>query len=74
MGKIFIILGIAFVILGIFLNYGSKIPGIRLLGHLPGDIYIKKEQISFYFPLVSSIVVSIVLTLIFQLIHYFKNK
>jgi hypothetical protein len=39
------------------------------LGRLPGDIFIERENISFYFPLATMIVVSIILTLIINLIR-----
>ncbi|WP_421380134.1 DUF2905 domain-containing protein [Bacillus salacetis] len=42
------------------------------LGRLPGDIIIKKENSTFYFPLMTSIIVSVVLSLIFYVIGRFK--
>jgi hypothetical protein len=64
MGKIVIILGIVLVGLGLIMLYGPKIPW---LGKLPGDITIKKENFTFYFPLASSIVISIILTTLFSI-------
>jgi hypothetical protein len=64
LGKILIIVGIIFVVLGFFLILGDKIPWI---GKLPGDIYIKRERFSFYFPIVTCIIISIILTLLFSL-------
>jgi hypothetical protein len=63
-GKIFIILGIIFILLGVFFLFGDKIP---FLGKLPGDIYIKKERFSFYFPITTSIIISIILTILFSI-------
>jgi hypothetical protein len=63
-GKIFIILGIVFVIIGLALMYGDRIPYI---GRLPGDIYIKKERFGLYFPITTSILVSIILTILFSI-------
>ena len=61
-GKMLLILGILFVIIGLFLMLGPKIP---LLGKLPGDFIIKRGNFTLYFPLATSILLSIVLTLIF---------
>ncbi len=60
-GKILIFLGIILVLAGILFMFGGK---ISWFGRLPGDIYIKKEHFSFYFPLATSILLSIVLSLI----------
>ncbi|RLA92445.1 MAG: DUF2905 domain-containing protein [Deltaproteobacteria bacterium] len=60
-GKVLIISGIFIILLGIIFLLGSKIPG---LGRLPGDIYIKKDNFTFYFPLTTCIVISIILTLL----------
>ncbi len=63
-GKIFIIIGILFIIIGLAFMFGDKIPYI---GRLPGDIHIKKENFSFYFPITTCIIISIVLTIIFSI-------
>jgi len=63
-GKIFIYLGLLLIVIGILFIVGPKIPYI---GRLPGDIYIKKENFVFYFPLMTSIIISIILSLIFYL-------
>ncbi|NPA40539.1 MAG: DUF2905 domain-containing protein [Thermodesulfobacteria bacterium] len=64
-GKILILLGVLLVIFGLFLTIVPKIP---YLGRLPGDIYIKKGNFTFYFPLATCILLSILLTLILNLI------
>lgn len=64
LGKSLIIIGIIIVIIGLFAAYGPKIP---YLGRLPGDIHIKKDNFVFYFPLATSIIVSIILSLILYL-------
>jgi uncharacterized protein HemY len=61
MGKMLIILGIILVILGLAVTYGPRIPWI---GRLPGDILIKRENFTFYFPLMTGIIISIILSLI----------
>ena len=58
--KTFIIIGILFVLVGIMFPLLKDIG----LGRLPGDIVIKKEKSSFYFPIVTCIVVSIIVSLI----------
>lgn len=63
-GKILIIFGIALVVIGLILILGDKIPWI---GRLPGDIYIKRDKFTFYFPLMTSIIISLLLTLIFSI-------
>ena len=64
-GKFLIFLGILFLVLGVLLVVAPKIPYI---GKLPGDIYIKRDNFTFYFPLASSIIISIFLTLVLNLI------
>jgi len=68
-GKLLIIVGGAIIIIGLILYFYNKIP---LLGKLPGDILIKKKNFTFYFPLATSIVISLILSLIVFLIYKFK--
>jgi hypothetical protein len=64
LGKMLILLGVFIILMGLFLLMGEKIPWI---GRLPGDIIIKKEKFTFYFPITTSILISIILTLLFTL-------
>ncbi|MEO1958240.1 MAG: DUF2905 domain-containing protein [Nautiliaceae bacterium] len=64
MAKIFIFIGIVFIIIGLLLYFFKDFP----LFHLPGDIVIKKENFVFYFPITSSILISVILSLIFYII------
>ncbi len=64
MGKMLIIIGAILIIVGLGFVFADKIP---YLGRLPGDIYIKKERFSFYFPITTSIIISIILTILFAL-------
>ncbi|HMK77584.1 MAG TPA: DUF2905 domain-containing protein [Thermodesulfobacteriota bacterium] len=64
LGKTLILLGVFIILVGLFLLIGEKIPWV---GRLPGDIIIRKKNFTFYFPIVTSIVISIVLTLFFML-------
>lgn len=67
MGKILIVIGVILIIAGVMLNSGIKIP----FGRLPGDIAIQKENFSFYLPITSSIIISIILSLIILIIRKF---
>ena len=64
LAKILMITGAALLGLGVFFWLGGKIPG---LGRLPGDILIKRENFTFYFPLTTSILLSVVLSLLLLL-------
>jgi hypothetical protein len=61
LGKSIITIGIILIIIGLVVTIAGKIPGV---GKLPGDIIIKKENFSFYFPLTTCILISIVLSAI----------
>jgi hypothetical protein len=63
-GKLLILSGVLIIVIGLLLLVGEKIPWV---GRLPGDIIIKKERFTFYFPLATSILISIILTLLFAL-------
>ena len=64
-GKIILVAGMLLVIIGLVLSYA---PGLlSWFGHLPGDIRIERENGAFYFPITSMIIVSIVLTVLFNL-------
>ena len=62
-GKIFVVLGAVLVVVGGLLWFGGRVG----LGRLPGDIYVNKGNFTFAFPIVTCIIVSIILTLIFRL-------
>jgi hypothetical protein len=62
--KLLILFGIVLALLGVLLLVVGKIP---LIGRLPGDITIRKGDFIFYFPLATSILISILLTLLFSL-------
>jgi hypothetical protein len=59
-----ILLGVFIILMGLLLLLGEKIPWI---GRLPGDIIIRKKNFTFYFPLATSILISIILALLFTL-------
>jgi hypothetical protein len=63
MGKALVLIGILIAALGLVMMLG--VPLFRL----PGDFYVKRDNFTFYFPLTTSIVLSILLTLIFTLLR-----
>ncbi len=66
-GKILIFIGIGIAILGALIILFSKVP---FFGKLPGDFSIKKDNFSFYFPLASSVIISIILTAVINIILF----
>jgi len=63
-GKLLIVIGLFIVGAGILLLLSDKIPW---LGRLPGDITIKRDNFTFFFPLATCILISVVLSLLFWL-------
>jgi len=70
-GKILIGFGLVIVGVGVLLMFVDKIP---FIGKLPGDINIKKDNFQFYFPLTTSIIISVVLSLVMWLVSYLNKK
>ena len=64
-GKALLVIGILLAVIGGLLMLSGKIPW---LGRLPGDIVVQRKNFTFYFPLATSILLSILLTLILWLI------
>ncbi len=65
LSRILLFAGMLFILTSLLVFKGIKIP----FGRLPGDIIIRKENFSFYFPLATSVIISIILTVIFFLLH-----
>ncbi|HTP66399.1 MAG TPA: DUF2905 domain-containing protein [Geobacteraceae bacterium] len=65
LGKSLIIMGIVIAAVGVVITFAGKIPW---LGRLPGDIYIKRDSFTFYFPLATSILLSIIISLVFWIL------
>jgi hypothetical protein len=70
-GKILLIVGGVIVILGLILIFSQHIP---FLGKLPGDIFVKRDGFSFYFPIVTFLVLSLLITIIANVILYFLKR
>lgn len=66
LGRALMVLGLVILAAGVAVYFGGK-AGFFGLGKLPGDIRVERESFSFYFPVTTSIVISIVLTLLFAL-------
>ncbi len=73
-GRVVIGLGIALVILGGLLLLFSRIPFLKDLGHLPGDIRIQNGNFSCFLPVMSMIVISILLSLALNIIVRLLNR
>jgi len=63
-GKTLVIIGLLIAVAGVVLMLVGRVPW---LGRLPGDIYVQRGSWSFYFPIATSIVLSVLLTLLFWL-------
>ena len=63
-GKTIIIFGAVLILIGLILTYAGSIP---FLGRLPGDIHIKKDGVQFFFPIVTCIVISIIVSALLYL-------
>ncbi|HBR52333.1 MAG TPA: DUF2905 domain-containing protein [Nitrospira sp.] len=78
LGKILIGMGFGIVALGVVLVALDRIPGfgnsLSWLGKLPGDISIKRENVSFYFPIATSILLSVLLSLLFYIVGWLFRR
>ena len=70
MGRLLIILGVLFIVAGIVVTYYDKIP---FLGKLPGDIRVERENFKLYFPITTSVLLSVLISLILYLINRWKQ-
>jgi Protein of unknown function (DUF2905) len=70
-GKLLIVLGIILLLVGLlFLALGrTNLP----LGHLPGDIYYRGKNTTFYFPITTCLLLSVIVSAIFYLVNHFKH-
>jgi Protein of unknown function (DUF2905) len=70
-GKVLLVIGIALVGVGALLVFGARLP--FRLGRLPGDIVVQGRNGSFYFPIVTCIIVSLALTLFMWIVNLFRR-
>ena len=73
LGKFLVIVGVLLVVGGLLLMAGAKFSFLGL-GRLPGDIAYKGKSVQFYFPIVTCLILSVVLTLVFWLISLFTKR
>ena len=71
LGKTLVVAGVVLTAAGLLLVFGGKIP---FLGKLPGDIHIRRPNATFYLPITTCLLISVVLTLIFRLISKFRGQ
>jgi len=64
LGRVLVVLGVALLVLGLILVAAGRLP---LVGRLPGDIVYRRGNFTFYFPIVTSLLLSLILTLLFAL-------
>lgn len=69
MGRILIIIGTILILAGLMLVFKIQIPWI---GRLPGDIYVKRGNFSFYFPVTTGILASVILSVLFYIFKFKK--
>ena len=67
MGKMLVFMGLLVVVMGLLLIFVPKLK-VPFLGKLPGDIVIQRERFTFYFPIVTCIVLSILLTVVLNVV------
>ena len=70
-GKSLVVLGMVIVAVGAGMMFFDKIP---FLGKLPGDISFKRGNVQFYFPIVTGIVLSIVISLLLWIASWFRDR
>jgi predicted Co/Zn/Cd cation transporter (cation efflux family) len=73
LGKVLIIAGLVLAFTGLLLILGAKYSFFGL-GRLPGDLAYKGKNVSFYFPIVTSLIVSVALTLLLWLVNWITRK
>jgi uncharacterized protein HemY len=67
LGRTLILIGVVLVVVGVLFSLAGKLPW---LGHLPGDITIQRERFTFYFPLTTCILVSVIISLV---LYFFRR-
>ncbi len=71
-GKALVVTGLIISFVGVIFIFKDSIPFLKFIGRLPGDFTVKKDNFRFYFPLTTSVLISLVLTLIFYLVNKFR--
>ena len=78
LGKVLLVVGLCIALAGLLLLIVDRVPGAGSLlgwfGKLPGDISIRRDNISFFFPLATSLLLSILLSLVFFLVSWICRR
>jgi hypothetical protein len=78
LGKVLIALGLCVALVGLLLLIADRVPGVGSLlgwfGKLPGDISIRRDNFSFSFPLASSLLLSVILSLVFYIVAWIFRR
>jgi hypothetical protein len=69
LGRALVIIGLLIASIGLLLWGGGSLPLLNRLGRLPGDIYIRRDNFTFYLPITTCIIVSIVISLFIRLLR-----
>jgi Protein of unknown function (DUF2905) len=72
-GKLLVVLGVALLVVGLLLMAGSKF-SFWGLGKLPGDLTYRGKHTTFYFPLATCVVLSVIITVVLWLISHFTRR
>ena len=67
LGKALIYIGILLLVIGVIFTFAGKLPW---LGRLPGDVVIERDGFSFYFPIVTCILISVIISLV---LYFFRR-
>ncbi len=71
LGRILVLIGLFIIVLGAILLLAGRIP---FLGRLPGDIFIQRDNVTCWFPIMTSILLSILLSLILLIVNMFLRR
>ena len=74
LGKAFVIAGVVLLGIGLFLFLSSRFSFMIRPGSLPGDISFKSKNTTFYFPIVTCLLISAVLTVVLWLVSFFSRR
>ena len=74
LGRALIVLGIAIAVVGVIVLYSDRMPFLKSLGRLPGDINLKGDNWQFSAPLATSLLFSILMTAAFWIYSHFSNR
>ena len=67
LGKVLILFGLTLVMIGLIFTLGGK---LSWFGRLPGDIYVQKRNFTFFFPITTSIIISVILSIVLILLRH----